>query len=188
LIDGDMRKPDVGMLLKFDGKSRGVCKVLLGCCSFQEAVWSVPSTGLDVLVGDSDDSLNCFEVLAQPQAARCFAAICAKYDNVIIDTPPILAVPDGLLWAKMADVAVVASLAGQTAEPELQKALERLKQINVRVSGVVVNSVSVKSSYSYGYGYGYGKGYGRPKDKNGGDKRRSILLSAEEPGKNNTNV
>jgi succinoglycan biosynthesis transport protein ExoP len=182
LIDGDMRKPEVGVLLKFNGSSNGVRKVLLGYSSLKESVWSVPATGLDVLCGNNRDFCDCFEILTRPQTARCFEAMCAEYENVIIDTPPILAVPDAMLWAKMADAVVLASLAGQTAEPDLHKAFERLKQINTKVLGVVVNSVSVKASYNYGYGYGYGYGqrHGHPKRKDDDAARRSILLSADE--------
>jgi succinoglycan biosynthesis transport protein ExoP len=188
LIDGDMRKPEVGMLLKATGGSNGLRKVLLGYGSLQTSVWSVPSTNLDVLLGDNNDSTDCFEILTRPQTVRCFDAICARYENVIIDTPPVLAVPDALLWTKMADAVVLASFAGQTEEPDLQKALERLKQIGAKVLGVVVNNVPIKSSYNYGYGYGYG--YGRAHDgskgENGKAKQRSILLLADELNKNNT--
>jgi capsular exopolysaccharide synthesis family protein len=186
LIDGDMRKPEVGKLLKLNSGSNDVREVLLGHNGLEELVQSVPSTGLDVLLSNAANPSDCFEILTRAQTARNLDALCAKYENVIIDTAPVLAVPDTLLWAKMADAVVLASFAGQTEEPDLQKAIERLKQIEVKILGIVVNNVSIKSSYNYGYGYGYGYGrrYGRPKEKSDQVKRQSILLSIEEPDKN----
>jgi Mrp family chromosome partitioning ATPase len=90
----------------------------------------------------------------------------------------------------MADAVVLTSFVGQTVESELQKAIERLRQIDARILGVVVNNVSAKSSYNYGYGYGYG--YGKPnvgtskEDSEG--KRRSVLIPIEEWNKNGTKV
>lgn len=189
LIDGDMRKPEIGLLLKHKGSYSGVRKVLLGYCGPQESVWSIQSIGLDVLCSDKSDSCDCFEILTRPQTARYFENLCSKYENVIIDTPPVLAVPDTMLWAKMVDAVVLTSFAGQTPEQDLQKALERLKQIDARVLGVVVNNVSIRSSYNYGYGYGYGYGrYGSHKESNEHLNRGSILLSAEESDRQNVGV
>ena len=178
LIDGDMRKPEIGMILNHQGDYSSVRKVLLGYCSLGEAVWSIPSTGLDILCSDQSDSWDCFEILTRQETMRCFQSISAKYDNVIVDTPPLLAVPDAMLWAKMVNAVVLTSFAGQTSEQDLQKALERIRQIDVRLLGVVVNNVSAKSSYNYGYNYEYSR-YGRNK-VNGNVNRNSILLTPQE--------
>ncbi len=157
LIDGDMRKPEIGMLLKHQGAYSGVRKVLLGYCSLQEAVWSIPSTVWMFCAAIKATRATVLKFLRDRKLRAVSKHICAKYENVIIDTPPVLAVPDAMLWAKMVDAVVLTSFAGQTPEQDLQKALERLKQIDARILGVVVNNVSHKSSYNYGYGYGYSR-------------------------------
>ena len=176
LIDGDMRKPEVGNLLNLNGDSNDMCNVLLGRSSLQESVRLIPSTGLEVLLSCHSESDNCFEILTRPQTVRTIELICADYENVIIDTPPVLAVPDAMLWAKMSDAVVMTSFAGQTQEPDLEKAIERLKQIDARILGIVVNNVSVKSSYNYGYGYGYGKA----KEENKKTGQSPILFATGE--------
>jgi len=146
LIDGDLRKPDIARLLDLPKDSRGLQEVLSGI-KFEQAVYSIASTGLDVLAADFRDAANAYELLALPSTARHINKISEQYDHVIIDTPPVLAFPDALMWAKVADAVILTSFTGQTTLPELREAKERLKQINVRVLGTVVNSVATEHSY-----------------------------------------
>ena len=153
LIDGDLRKPDIAHLLNLPNGSRGLQDVLSGRES-EQAIRSMPSTGLDVLAADSRNIADAYELLALPQAARHINIVSQKYDHVIIDTPPVLAFPDALLWAKIADAVILTSFAGQTTAPDLKEAKEKLAQINVRVLGTVLSNVQLRHSY-YRYGYNY---------------------------------
>jgi succinoglycan biosynthesis transport protein ExoP len=185
LIDGDMRKPDIAKLLNISKNSNAVRRALLDYRNLGQLVCSIPSTGLDVLPCDGDDSCEPFEILSRRQTVYNFNEICSAYEHVIVDTPPLLAVPDALIWAKMADAVVLASFAEQTPEPDLQKATERLKQIDAKILGVVVNSVSIKASYNYGYGYGYRYGGQTDRHKTAKDKiaQRTILLPFDNKNK-----
>jgi len=153
LIDGDLRKPDVRRLLNLPKDSGCLQDVLCGR-KFENAVHSVPSAGFDVLTANSRNASDIFEILSPPQVGEYLNTISAKYDHVIIDTPPVLAFADALLWAKMADGVILTSFAGHTEEQDLREALERLAQIKVKVLGTILNNVRVGYSYNrYGYSY-----------------------------------
>jgi len=153
LIDGDLRKPDIARFLNLPKVSKGLQDVLLGK-EFDQAVYTIPSTGLDVLASDSHGSMDAYELIASPIARRRINELSEKYDHVIIDTSPVLVFPEALIWAKFGGAVILTSFAGKTTTPELRKAKERLTQIDARVLGTVLSNVQVQQSYSHReYGY-----------------------------------
>jgi succinoglycan biosynthesis transport protein ExoP len=147
LIDGDLRKPDIAQMLGVPSDSGcGLQDVLLGE-EFENAVYTVSATGLDVLIADSQSRINGYELLASPGTRQCVDMISQYYDHVIIDTTPILAFPDALIWATLGDAVILVSYAGHTTTPDLKEAKERLTRINVKVLGTVLSNVP--SEYSY---------------------------------------
>jgi len=152
LVDGDLRKPDIRGMLNLPVNSAGIKEVLSG--RFEDVVHFAPSAGFDVLTANSRDKLQAFELLSKPDVGKNLDVIGTKYDHLIIDTPPVLAFPDALLWAKVADGVILTSFAGHTNEQDLKETLERLTQIKANVLGTILNNVSAGYSYNrYGYSY-----------------------------------
>ena len=178
LIDGDMRKPDIANLLNLPKGSRGLQDYLFGK-GLEETVCRMPSITLDVLASDSRNTVDAYELLASSLAPQYISSACDHYDHVIIDTPPVLAFPDALLWAKMADAAILASFAGQTTGHDLRETTERLAQINIKVLGTVMNNVRAGNGYNQ-YGYNY---YSQRANASRNKKRSSVgihLLAAHK--------
>jgi capsular exopolysaccharide synthesis family protein len=174
LIDGDLRKPDIAHLLNLPSDSKGLQEVLVGKDSGQ-TVCQIASSGLDVLAADSHNIADAYELLTLPMAAKHISSVSQKYDHIIIDTPPILAFPDALVWAKMADAVILVSFAGQTTAPDLKEAKEKLAQINVKVLGTVLSNVRAGYGY-YRYGYNYSTQDVRQKtSRNSATKNRLLL-------------
>ncbi len=70
-------------------------------------------------------------------------------DVVLLDTPPVLAVPDTAIMGSMAHGAVVVASEGQTQRIDLERTIHRLETTNCQVLGVVVNRVRRSTTDSY---------------------------------------
>ncbi len=173
LIDGDLRKPDIAYMLNLPTTQKGI-QDALSKGDLEKAVCSIPSSGLDVVPANSFNEADAYELLASSMTAKQINKLSQRYNNVIIDTPPVLAFPDALLWAKIADAVVLTSFAGHTKAPDLTKAKERLAEINVRVMGAILSNVRATHVY-YRYGYSYRANAGRPGRRPRRGKPRLLL-------------
>ena len=178
LVDGDLRKPDVGQMLGVSNGIGGLQDVLAGQDP-EQVIRSVPSSGLDVLPADRSQVANAYELLVSPIAATVLDRLSDRYDHVIVDTPPVLIFPDALVWSGMTDAVVLVSFAGQTTATELKEAKGRLVKVKARVLGTVLSGVRVgQSLYSSAYA-GYHQRYARSLRRSA-LVRKKLLLPVEE--------
>ena len=150
--------------------------------SLEESVFRISSSGLYVLAADDRNASDALDLIGRPQVSEMIEKIVDKFDHIIIDTPPVLAFSDALLWSKMADAAILTSFVGHTSQPDLREAITRLEQIGVKVLGTVVNNVNISQSYhryGYGYGYGYSSGGAKRHQSRKRHPRQNLLLSSE---------
>jgi len=175
LVDGDLRKPDVGYMLNISNGSGGVQEVLLGEDP-KAFICVIPSSGLHVLPANPRHLADTYELLTSPMAAEQLERLSREYDHVIIDSPPALAFPDALVWAKLSDAVILVSFAGQTTAPELKEAKERFARIKARVLGAVLSNVPLDQTL-YRYGYGYRTRGGQAARR--GRKARRLLLPTQ---------
>ena len=97
-----------------------------------------------------------------------------RYEYVIVDTPPVNVVIDGVLIAKRCDGAVLVVESGVTDRSQVIRAKKQLEYAGVKILGCVLNKIGTrKSGYKYGYGYGYGYGYryGYGEESRGKDRK-----------------
>ncbi|MFK8868666.1 polysaccharide biosynthesis tyrosine autokinase, partial [Klebsiella pneumoniae] len=94
-IDADLRKGYVHKMLGNEGKS-GLSDILSGQANVEETIISVPDGQFDY-IGRGQVPPNPAELLMHPRFEKLLAWASAKYDLVIIDTPPILAVTDAAI-------------------------------------------------------------------------------------------
>jgi capsular exopolysaccharide synthesis family protein len=185
LIDGDLRKPDIGKALNMPDSTPGLQDLIAGS-SFDEVVCRDFIPGMDIISAAAcvyDPSMAC-ELLNKIKQMELLDTISNGYEHIIIDTPPILAGPDALLWAKMAEGVIMTSYSGQTVRPDMQEALKRLKNIKVNILGAVLHSVETDYSYyRYGYDY-YTQRRGRKAQKR--DANRPLLWNLNNSGETDT--
>jgi GT2 family glycosyltransferase len=98
---------------------------------------------------------NPAELLASRATARLFGDLRARFDLVLIDTPPLLAVTDALILGSVCDYTVLVISAGRTKKHQLSRACEALER-GATSTGLVLNRV--RSGPKYGR-YSYTQGY-----------------------------
>ncbi len=177
LIDGDLRKPDVRYMLNVPNGSGGVQEVLLGGDP-NGIICVVPGSGLHVLAANARSLADPYELLASSTAAEQIDKIGRDYDHVIVDTPPALAFPDAIVWAKLTDAVILVGFAGQTTAPDLAETRDRFTRVRARVVGAILSNVRVDQGL-YRYNYGYRTRTATPVRK--AARQKKMLLSPQGP-------
>jgi tyrosine-protein kinase Etk/Wzc len=96
---------------------------------------------------------NPSELLMSPRLGQYLEGLSNRYDVLLIDTPPVLAVTDAAIIGGHAGSTFLVLRSGLHTEGELADALKRLRNAGVRVQGGVFNGVPARTRGNYGYGY-----------------------------------
>ena len=158
LVETDLRRPRASGYLGIESQV-GLTDVLAGQVKLEDAMlpWN---RDLLTVVPSGRTPPNPSELLASQQFAEVIEQLKADFDQVIIDTTPLLAVTDGAIVSKVADGAVVVIRFGKTTREQLAASIDALEQVDARLLGTVMNFIPTgRRSYGYKYGYGYGYGY-----------------------------
>lgn len=152
-IDADLRKGYVHKMLGNEGKS-GLSDILSGQANVEETIISVPDGQFDY-IGRGQVPPNPAELLMHPRFEKLLAWASAKYDLVIIDTPPILEVTDAAIIGRYAGTTLLVARFESNTVKEIEVSITRFEQSGVNVKGCILNGVVKKASSYYGYGYNY---------------------------------
>ena len=128
----------------------GLTSVLLGEATLDQALRSVEGAPNLAVLPSGPTPPNPSEVLSLPAVAEVLRGLSLTYDYVLIDTPPVLPVPDAVQVTSQVDGVVVAALARRTRKRELRRALEVLTQAEAPVIGVVLGGAERNADYGYG--------------------------------------
>jgi len=152
LIDADLRK---GVLNKTLGVSRenGLSELISNVITPDKAIRTIADANID-FISTGAIPPNPSELLLHERFGILLEDLEQKYDHIIIDSPPILAVTDACIIGRMASATLMVIRSGEHPLRELQQSVKRLKQNDVDIKGCVFNDLHLVTS---GYGYGYGK-------------------------------
>lgn len=161
LIDGDLRLSGLSRAYGCTS-SVGLSDVIAGVSEIEASIVKIERSNLDFLPGGSLPQ-NAADHLSNAVVADLFKSLSARYDVVIVDTAPLLLVPDAAILAPYCggNVFLVAR-AAVTKPAELEECGRRLRQVGVDVKGVVLNGVDRHAGrFRYGMTYGTYR-YARP--------------------------
>jgi polysaccharide biosynthesis transport protein len=153
LIDGDLRRPNIHHRFGLNGKI-GLTTILTGATKLEETVQRVPEIpNLDILPSGPVPPFPT-EMLSS-EAMEVILKRCGElYDYIVIDSPPILSVTDGVILARQADAVVLVVRHGKSSKHVVRRARDLLLRSGAVITGIVLNAVDLNSPEYYGY-YGY---------------------------------
>jgi succinoglycan biosynthesis transport protein ExoP len=153
LIDGDLRRPNIHHRFGLNGKI-GLTTVLTGATKLEDTVQRVPEIpNLDILPSGPVPPFPT-EMLSS-EAMETILKRCGElYDYIVIDSPPILSVTDGVILARQADAVVLVVRHGKSSKHVVRRARDLLLRSGAAITGIVLNAVDLNSPEYYGY-YGY---------------------------------
>jgi polysaccharide biosynthesis transport protein len=171
LIDADLRRPRMHDLFGLDNNV-GLSTLLsvnpgdlLGQTddrrmlvhSLDDCIQETEIPGLQVITS-GHIPLNPTEVLGSASMQRWFQEFRARddIDIILFDTPPALVVADSPVLASAIEAPVILVLEAKgTRRGAALTVKEQMEQLNVKIAGLVLNSVNPRDRVGYGYGYGY---------------------------------
>ena len=208
LLEADFRRPRVHRMLGAHNE-HGIVEVLKGTAELSDALQTTEIANLDCLTCGNKPS-NPAELLTAHQFEDLLEVARERYDFVILDTPPLLAVTDPSVVAPRVDGVFVIMRLRKSSRVTATRAVEVLYSVGANVLGIVVNGMGASqrygygeygqygayrsqgyghyNSYGYGYGYGYGEGYGGREagryytDERSGTKREGTALPSTSGG------
>lgn len=156
LIDADMRRGYMHKYFDVDVKP-GLSELLSGQADLQKVLHKTQVANLDVITRGKSPT-NPSEILSSNQFKELLEQLQSQYDHIIIDTPPVLAVTDGIIISQYTGVNLIVARYAKSQMKELELTLNRFEQAGVKVNGFILNDIQ-RASAGYGYGYGYGYNY-----------------------------
>ncbi|EOF4294623.1 polysaccharide biosynthesis tyrosine autokinase [Acinetobacter baumannii] len=161
LIDADMRRGYMHKYFDVDVKP-GLSELLSGQADLQKVLHKTQVTNLDVITRGKSPT-NPSEILSSNQFKELLEQLQSQYDHIIIDTPPVLAVTDGIIISQHTGVNLIVARYAKSQMKELELTVNRFEQAGVKVNGFILNDIQ-RASAGYGYGYNYAYAYKAQKE------------------------
>jgi capsular exopolysaccharide synthesis family protein len=136
LIDGDLRNPAQHTMFDLPADP-GLSEALRGEVEFEDVIKPTTLSRLWLMPAGKVDH-HALQALAQDGVSAVFDHLKEQYDFIVLDTSPVLPVPDALLLAQQADAVLLTVMRDQSRIPALYAAQQRLDSLGIRILGAVV--------------------------------------------------
>ncbi len=151
LIEADLRNPSLRRTLGVQDQEMGLSNLLAGACTLAEAMTPSEDPRLDLILAGPLPP-NPAELLSGSKLVSTLTVAAARYDQIVIDGPPVLGLADAPILSNAADGTLLVVQSGKTKIRPAQLAFKRLLAARARVVGVLLSKYDPKTA---GYGYGH---------------------------------
>ena len=162
LIEADLRNPSLHRTLGVRSET-GLSSLLAGAATANQVIMDTDDERLKVVLAGPLPP-NPAELLSGSRLLSMLTVAAEKYDQVIIDGPPVLGIADAPILSNVAGGTLLVIQAGGTRIKTAQAAIKRLSAARARVIGAIMTHYDAKvAGYGYDYASYYSYGTQQPK-------------------------
>jgi tyrosine-protein kinase Etk/Wzc len=152
LIDADMRKGTLHRVV--GGKAeQGLSELISGQADLPQVLRSVDGINKLFFIPRGKIPPNPSELLMHARFTSMLESLKPRFDLIIIDTPPILAVTDAAVIGHHVGTSLLVVQFGVNQPREVALAKQRFEQNGVAIKGAIFNLVEKRSAGHYAYAY-----------------------------------
>jgi capsular exopolysaccharide synthesis family protein len=147
LVDCDLRRPRIHHLFQIPNDA-GVTTALLEPEKLDQMISSSTVSQLDLLAA-GPLAPNPAELVHTDRFAKLLQELRSRYDRVVIDSPPVGIVTDGVIISTKADATLLVLRAHKTRRDQAHQALRSLRDVGINCPGFVLNAIRAQDRYEY---------------------------------------
>ncbi|NTW48141.1 MAG: polysaccharide biosynthesis tyrosine autokinase [Chlorobiales bacterium] len=151
LIDTDLRRPVIHSIFGYN-KEPGITNYLVGRAAIADIIRNSPITNLDILTSGTIPP-NPSELIGSQRMRDLLVELRKRYDIILFDSPPVIAVTDAQVLAKQTDGVILIISSGQTHIELARRARQAIQKVDGKILGLVLNNFDMTSTYGSYYKY-----------------------------------
>lgn len=169
LVECDLRRPTLASLFRRDPGVPGLISALTGAAELDDAIFEDSKSGLHILAVQPEEQsatrLNPADILSSKRFSDLLSKLRERYELILLDAPPVLAVSDARVVSPLADAMIFVVKWNATRRTAVEEALRLLRRGKAPLLGLCMNSIDERkasriSNRQYGGHFGeYRKSY-----------------------------
>lgn len=154
LVDTDLRRPTIGKMFNLKESTLGLTDLLMNHeLSINDVLITDAETGMKILTRGKSAYVNPIDLFASQRMKSIIDGLREQFDLVILDSAPIMAVPDTRILSGLVDKTIFVLNWDSTPKKVVHSALHLLnKDGHANVAGIVLQKVNLQQYGRYGYG------------------------------------
>ncbi|HAE62617.1 MAG TPA: capsular biosynthesis protein [Eubacteriaceae bacterium] len=153
IVDCDLRRPQIHKIFNVSN-TNGLSNVLVGDNQMDKNIKDTKVPNLFILTSGPIPP-NPSEMLDSKRMKELILSLKDHFDMILLDSPPIMPVTDGLILSQIVDGTIVIVSLGSTEKDAFKKTMLSLENIGANILGTVINKASSKAGYYVNYEYEY---------------------------------
>ncbi|MGX9357530.1 GumC family protein [Roseobacteraceae bacterium S113] len=160
IIEGDLRRRMLDQYFDTKASEKGLADLIEGDAELDQALLFDEKTNLFVLRGQKSER-NAADLLSSARFEQFITDARDAFDYIVIDTPPVLIVPDSRIICRLCDKVIYAVRWNTASRSQVTEGLRLFSEIGQEITGVVLSQINARRAKYYGYNYysAYGRNY-----------------------------